>query len=48
MDWKQSGGLARLAWNGYGAAPSIGLERLKDLIAGKHPHNEPLHATIPE
>lgn len=48
MDWKRSGGLARLAWNGYGSAPSMGYERLKELLHGKLPHEEPLHATIPE
>ena len=48
MDWKRSGGLARLAWNGYGSAPSMGYERLKELLHGKQPHEEPLHATIPE
>lgn len=48
LDWKRSGGLARLAWNGYGSAPSMGLTRLKQLIEGKHPHDEKLHATIPE
>ena len=48
LDWKRSGGLARLAWNGYGAAPSEGFQRLNDLLQGKHPHEEALHATIPE
>lgn len=48
LDWKKSGGLARLAWNGYGSAPSMGYERLRALIQGKHPHDEELHATIPE
>ncbi len=48
LDWKRSGGLARLAWNGYGAAPYLGHERLKEILQGKHPHEEPLHATIPE
>ncbi len=47
-DWKRSGGLARMAWNGYGSAPSLGYERLQALLQGKHPHEEPLHATIPE
>ncbi len=48
LDWRRSGGLARLAWNGYGSAPSMGHARLQALIEGKHPHNEELHATIPE
>lgn len=48
IDWKRSGGLARLAWNGYGSAPSMGYERLRDLLQGKHPQDEALHATIPE
>lgn len=48
LDWKRSGGLARLAWNGYGSAPSMGYERLKLLLEGKHPKEEVLHATIPE
>jgi hypothetical protein len=47
LDWKRSGGLARLAWNGYGSAPSMGYTRLKELLEGKQPHEEALHATIP-
>lgn len=48
LDWKRSGGLARLGWNGYGSAPSMGLSRLSDLIQGKITEEEPAHATIPE
>lgn len=48
LDWKRSGGLARLGWNGYGSAPSIGLARLSSLIKGKSVNDESAHATIPE
>lgn len=48
LDWKRSGGLARLAWNGYGSAASMGYERLLHTLEGKRPDEEPLHGTIPE
>lgn len=35
MDWVESGALARAAWNGYIEAPTHGLHRIADIIAGR-------------
>lgn len=35
LDWVESGGLARLAWNGYIEAPTHGTYRIESLITGK-------------
>lgn len=34
-DWVQSGGLARMAWNGYIEAPTHGAYRIESIITGK-------------
>lgn len=34
FDWIQSGGLARLAWNGYIEAPTHGAYRIEEIITG--------------
>ena len=42
MDWIQSGGLARMAWNGYFEAPTHGTYRIESIITGKRVELEPL------
>ena len=34
-DWIQSGGLARMAWNGYIEAPTHGAYRIQSIITGE-------------
>ncbi|MBI2551538.1 hypothetical protein HYV73_04350 [Candidatus Uhrbacteria bacterium] len=35
MDWRDSGALARMAWNGYVEAPTHGTYRIEDTILGR-------------
>ena len=35
FDWINSGGMARMAWNGYVEAPTLGTYRIEDIVAGK-------------
>ena len=35
FDWVNSGGLARLAWNGYMEAPTHGVYRIEDIVLGR-------------
>ncbi|MBI4437675.1 hypothetical protein HY631_01855 [Candidatus Uhrbacteria bacterium] len=35
MDWIHSGGVARMAWNGYIEAPTHGTYRIEDLVLGR-------------
>lgn len=35
FDWINSGGVARMAWNGYAEAPTHGVYRIEDLILGR-------------
>lgn len=35
FDWVDSGGLARLAWNGYAEAPTHGTYRIEDMVLGR-------------
>ncbi len=35
FDWIESGALARMAWNGYIEAPTHGVHRIHDIIAGR-------------
>ncbi len=35
MDWIESGGVARMAWNGYIEAPTHGTYRIEDLVLGR-------------
>lgn len=35
FDWIDSGGLARMAWNGYAEAPTHGTYRIEDLVLGR-------------
>ncbi|HCM45273.1 MAG TPA: hypothetical protein DIS54_00330 [Candidatus Veblenbacteria bacterium] len=35
FDWVNSGGLARLAWNGFIEAPTHGAYRIESIITGK-------------
>lgn len=41
-DWVQSGGLARMAWDGYVEAPTHGTYRIESIITGKAVRLEPL------
>ncbi len=41
-DWIQSGGVARLAWNGYVEAPTHGTYRIEDLVLGRESELRPL------
>ncbi|MBI4142755.1 hypothetical protein HY480_02690 [Candidatus Uhrbacteria bacterium] len=41
-DWIQSGGLARMAWNGYIEAPTHGTYRIESIVTGKPVEVEPL------
>jgi hypothetical protein len=34
MDWINSGGLARMAWNGYIEAPTHGSYRIESIVTG--------------
>lgn len=36
FDWLQSGGLARIAWNGFIEAPTHGSYRIEQIITGEH------------
>ena len=36
FDWIESGGLARMAWNGYIEAPTHGSYRIEDIITGEN------------
>lgn len=42
MDWVESGGLARMAWNGFIEAPTHGTYRIEDVLLGKEQRREPL------
>jgi hypothetical protein len=42
FDWVNSGGLARLAWNGYVEAPTHGTYRIEDTILGRRNELEKL------
>lgn len=42
FDWIASGGLARLAWNGYIEAPTHGAYRIESLITGEYTPIHPL------
>lgn len=42
MDWIESGGLARMAWNGYVEAPTHGVFRIESVITGQKVKLEPL------
>jgi len=42
FDWVQSGGLARMAWNGFIEAPTHGSYRIESVITGKKVHLEQL------
>jgi hypothetical protein len=35
FDWMNSGGLARMAWNGFIEAPTHGAYRIESIITGK-------------
>ncbi len=35
MDWIESGGMARMAWNGFIEAPTHGVYRIEDLVLGR-------------
>ncbi|NBS41824.1 hypothetical protein EBS80_04180, partial [bacterium] len=35
FDWIDSGGMARLAWNGYVEAPTHGTYRIEDTVLGR-------------
>ncbi len=35
FDWIASGGLARMAWNGYAEAPTHGTYRIEDIVLGR-------------
>ncbi|MFH1253165.1 MAG: hypothetical protein V1664_02430 [Candidatus Uhrbacteria bacterium] len=35
LDWINSGGLARMAWNGYTEAPTHGVYRIEDIVLGR-------------
>jgi hypothetical protein len=42
FDWIHSGGIARMAWNGYIEAPTHGTYRIEDHILGRSSINHPL------
>lgn len=46
MDWVQSGGLARMAWNGYIEAPTHGTYRIESIITGKRVEVESLPLVV--
>lgn len=35
FDWIDSGGIARMAWNGYAEAPTHGVYRIEDVVLGR-------------
>ena len=41
-DWIESGGVARMAWNGYIEAPTHGTYRIEDLVLGRKSELHPL------
>lgn len=41
-DWVESGGIARMAWNGYIEAPTHGTYRIEDLVLGRKSEIHPL------
>ncbi len=41
-DWIESGGVARMAWNGYVEAPTHGTYRIEDLVLGRPSELKPL------
>lgn len=41
-DWIESGGVARMAWNGYIEAPTHGTYRIEDLVLGRKSQLHPL------
>jgi hypothetical protein len=41
-DWIESGGVARMAWNGYIEAPTHGTYRIEDLVLGRKSEIHPL------
>lgn len=46
MDWVRSGGLARMAWNGYIEAPTHGTYRIASIITGKSVEVESLPLVV--
>ena len=42
FDWIDSGGMARLAWNGYAEAPTHGTYRIEDTVLGRPSEIHPL------
>jgi hypothetical protein len=42
FDWIASGGMARMAWNGYIEAPTHGAYRIEDLVLGRKSEIHPL------
>ncbi|MBI5370115.1 hypothetical protein HZA85_02930 [Candidatus Uhrbacteria bacterium] len=42
FDWIDSGGMARMAWNGYVEAPTHGTYRIEDLVLGRKSEIHPL------
>lgn len=42
FDWIHSGGVARMAWNGYIEAPTHGTYRIEDLVLGRSSEIHPL------
>jgi hypothetical protein len=42
FDWIASGGMARMAWNGYVEAPTHGTYRIEDLVLGRPSEIHPL------
>lgn len=42
FDWINSGGVARMAWNGYVEAPTHGTYRIEDIVCGREPEMRPL------
>jgi hypothetical protein len=42
FDWIESGGMARMAWNGYIEAPTHGTYRIEDIVLGRKSEIHPL------
>jgi len=42
FDWIESGGIARMAWNGYIEAPTHGVYRIEDVVLGRPSEIHPL------
>ena len=42
FDWIESGGMARMAWNGFAEAPTHGTYRIEDLVMGRPSEIHPL------